>query len=427
MNAPIPESAGAFRAGLSGVRQRGLLVALPFMPFAAQCHFLALSPFLLEIAQESRRDIGTTGQLVTSMAVAWAAASLLGGGLSDRFGRKPILLYGLAVLSTCGLLAAVVTEFNLLMLVRFLGGLGGGVMMPTVLATVGDVFPPNERGKGLSWTMAGMSLAQVAGVPLITFLASVAGWRWSVGGLAVFTLLLVVVAWFLVPSSARRALPQGRGFGPPPLPLLLQPRVGLVMLSGFTERVAYGAVGIYLASFFIESYSVPYSSLAGALMVVAVGNLVGTLIGGPLTDRVSSKAHFVLYSMLATAATAGALLLLVPDLWVSATIGLVWGLVSALGRPAFFWLVTDLTRGARGAVMGLYVATSSLSWTVASMLGGVLIAASGFGSLAGMIVGFNLLCALSLVGLIAIQRDDTEAPLAGLEARAAAVSRGRVE
>jgi DHA1 family inner membrane transport protein len=313
------------------------------------------------------------------------------------------------------------------MLVRFLGGLGGGVMMPTVLATVSDVFPSNERGKGLSWTMAGMSLAQVAGVPLITFLASVAGWRWSVGGLAIFTLLLVAAVWLLVPSSSRRATSQGRGFGPPPVLLLLQPRVGLVMLSGFTERVAYGAVGIYLATFLIESYSVPYSSLAGALMVVAIGNLIGTLIGGPLTDRVSSKVHFVLYSMLATAVAAAALLLLAPDLWVSATIGLVWGLVSALGRPAFFWLVTELTRGARGAIMGMYVATSSLSWTVASTFGGVLVAASGFGSLAAMIVGFNLLCVLSLVGLIAIQRDDSGTPRAGLKARAAAVPTGSVD
>lgn len=406
MTTPASNAKPGRAAPLSGGRLRGLLFALPSTTFAAQCHYLALTPFLVDIAAETHTDLATTGQLMAWMALGWGVAALLGGGLSDRFGRKPVLLGGLSVLSVASLGSALAQDYLPLLLSRLVGGLGGGTMMPAVFAIVADVFPRHERGRGLGWTMAGMSMSQVAGVPLVTFMAGLAGWRWSVGGLSLVTLLLVPLAVLLVPSPARRPGPVSLAATSPlaSLGILRQPRVFLVLLSSFTERLGFGAVAVYLASYLIASYGVPYNELAWALMLVASGNLLGTLLGGRLADRTVAKAELTLASLVGMSVAGTAAMLIQPGVWPSAALGVVWGLSGALGRPAFFWIISEISREARGAVMGMHVSLSSFSWLIAAFVGGLLIAAGGFNALAAFIAISGVLSAGSVGGLVVLLR-----------------------
>src|SRR5919199_303383 len=370
-------------------RRLAMLVALAGGGLLSTATTIGITPFLLDIARDLGTDLAAAGNLVALQSVTWGVASLVAGAASDRLGRRPLLVAGLLALFISGVAVAWSGTYVWVAVWRMFGGLGGGAFMGTVFATVSDHFPAAERGRSLGWVVTGQSLALVLGVPAMTLAGAAAGWRGAVLAHAIAVLVCAASVWLLVPRSSGR--PGQRPMSLRSLTRLVGPRVLALLFASSTERVCYAAVAVFLPTYLLTRYGIDARQLALGLGMVAVGNLLGNLVGGQLSDRVRAPQLLVAFSLSAAGALALPVLSWSPAVAVSIALGFVYTVVNATGRPAALTVLSGVSSEARGAVLGLNITFSSLGWLGATGLGGLVLGVAGFGGLAALTLGFGLL------------------------------------
>jgi predicted MFS family arabinose efflux permease len=365
--------------------------------FLSTTNGLSTTPFLLLMSQEFQTDLFTITLPIGLSNIAWAFSSLLSGQLADRFGRKPMLLLGQTLLMFSAIGTALSQDVVSLTLWRLANGLAGGAQMPAIYATASDLVPASRRGTALGWVVTGQSLALVIGTPLCATLGAFAGWRWGVGVIGLLAILVIAAIASAVPGSAAASV-RARRDGPELWSLVRRPRIATLFAASAFERVCYASAVTFFATFLLASYSFPLEWLGPALTFVSLGNLIGGQIGGRLTDRLERKFPLIVICLLVNAALALPLLGTTPGAAISVGLGFAYTLANAVVRPPLMWMVSELSSEGRGAVLGFNVFVASGGWLIASLIGGWLIAASGFGSLSVLTAG----CALVSAGFGAL-------------------------
>ena len=272
---------------------------------------------------------------------------------------------------------------------RIIGGIGGGSFMGTVFATVADRFPARERGRALGWLTTGQSLSLVVGVPILTSLGGVWGWRGAFWTYALAMVAAAALAAFVVPSVGR-----DHGSVPPSFLAtlrLLSPRTLALLLAGVGERLCYAAVSVFIPTYLVQTYGLSLGTLAVGLAIIASGNLVGNLIGGRLGDRYQAHGLIAALSLLATGLAALPLLLWQPGAWASIALGFGYTLLNSVGRPILLTALSAVSGEARGAILGLNITGASFGWLMATTIGGPLILGAGYGGLGLFTTAIGLL------------------------------------
>jgi EmrB/QacA subfamily drug resistance transporter len=143
--------------------------------------------------------------IINSYTITLAALLLPLGALGDRWGRKPMLLAGLVMFGVASVVAGLAPSTEVMLVARFLSGVGAAMIMPVTLAVITSTFPAEERSKAIGvWTgVAGGG--GLLGMYLSAVLVDVANWRW----LFVLPVALVVVALVMalrsIPNSLEKA------------------------------------------------------------------------------------------------------------------------------------------------------------------------------------------------------------------------------
>lgn len=356
-----------------------MLVTLSLAMFFVSANSGAISPFLLAMAD----DLGTTLAAIANLAAyasfTWAAGSLCAGTASDLLGRRPLILLGLAIIGASSIGVAVADSYGMLVFWRVVSGIGGGAYMGSVFAAVADRFPAEERGRSLGWLATGQSLSLVLGVPLLTMVGSVGGWRGASWAYGIAVLAATVGAWAIVPASKSQA-----GAGAVPFQGLrraLTPRTGLLIASGVAERLCFAGISLFFPTFLLTEYGVSFTTLALALAPIAAGNFVGNIVGGRLADRFAARDLVFGVALAATGLLALPALQWTPGLLVSVALGFAYNLLNAIGRPVLLTALSGISQEARGALLGLNITAGSMGWLLASAIGGPLIINVGFGGL----------------------------------------------
>jgi len=360
-------------------RRQAMLLALCGGALLSSVTGIGIAPFLLDIARDLSVDLTAAGNLVALQSVTWGVASLFAGAASDRLGRRPILTLGLAVIAVSGAGVVVSNDYLPVAFWRALSGVGGGAFMGTVFATVSDQFPPSERGRSLGWVVMGQSLALVLGVPAVTLLGAPFGWRGSILIQSMVLAAVTCVVWLTVPprsAASSQPAPSLRS-----TLRLLGPRVLALFGASCAERVCYATVVVFLPTYLLVQYGVDAFTLAVGLLVVAIGNFVGNLVGGHLSDRVPAPHAVIVGSLLATAALAVPVLLWAPAVVISIGLGFLYTFSNAAGKPALLTSLSQVSEEARGAVLGLNITVASIGWLSATGLGGFVVSTAGFGGL----------------------------------------------
>ena len=356
-----------------------MLVALAAATFVVTSTGSGMAPFLTAIARDLATSLPAVANLFSIQAVTWGVASLIAGTLSDRLGRRTILVAGIALLGMTRLGFAASHAYSQLVIWQLVSGVGGGAFMGTVFAAVSDHVPAGGRGRALSWVITGQSLALVVGVPIVTVIGALAGWRGAIAVHGATVILTAVAVWFAVPPDPKRAPhPHARKMR---LAALAQPRLLALLAAGTTERVCFGALAIYLPTFLQHKYDVSLGTLALALALVALGNLAGNVLGGRIADRVRARGLVFATASLLTAFLAAPTLMWAPGLAVSVALGFAYSFVNASSRPSLMATLSEVPGEVRGAVFGLTVTMASVGWILAGSVGAALVATGGFAAL----------------------------------------------
>lgn len=344
-----------------------------------------LGPLLLQLAQEFRVSLAQAGLLATATALPWAIGAPILGPLSDRFGRRRMLAASLAGLGLATSSGALAPSFQVLLAVRVVSGVLASAGPTSLMAAVGDHFPPSRRATALGWVNAGFGLSALAGVPFAGAVAGAFGWRAAFLTIGTITLALAAVIWWRLPGQQTQP-----ASGEPVLgayrAVLRAPGLAAVLLGNVLERSVFATVGLYLASFLMQTYAISLLDAAPLLALTAIGTIVGNIIGGRLADAGSQPLIFGAGQLIA-AVFALAYFTSTPGLAASVALGGLFGLATSASRPAIIAMASALSSRHRGTALGIFSFTNQAGWALgpaASALGYALAGYTAVGVLCGL-------------------------------------------
>jgi len=151
----------------------------------------------------------STVQLTLSVfVIGFGGAQLIIGPLSDRFGRRPVLLVGLVLYVAASALCALAQSINLLIAARFLQALGCCTAVIIARAIVRDAYAPEDSARLIARASTWISLAPIFGPILGSYLQVRYGWRAAFVALGVFAALLFATAVMRLPETNAHKNPQ---------------------------------------------------------------------------------------------------------------------------------------------------------------------------------------------------------------------------
>ena len=368
MSSPFPSLAE--RA--TEARRLGALMLTAFVDTLGSFLVLALLPFYAE-------DFGATpqqvGLLVSAFAVAQMVTAPLWGRLSDRWGRRPVILLGMALSIAAFLVFAYARSLPLLLLARFAQGIAGGTVS-VVFAYLSESVAPERRAEGIGWLTAATSAAAMIGPAIGSFAGR---YDPSYPGLVAAGLAAVglVIAWRLLPEP-HKAAPEGAPKRPlfgaltsvvrQPLATVHQ-LIWIYALGMLATNAMTAVAGLYLdRRFGIDERGVWwfFTTLAGISLLTRV------LLLGPMV-RLLGEVRLLRLGVLLFALG----LLSVP--WPQSPWGLGWSVaLIAVGSSFLYPCTTSLVSKSPGSaadlgqVMGVQQAYGGMSRIAGPILAGLL-------------------------------------------------------
>lgn len=356
---------------------------------------------LPDIASGIGISIPSAGHLISAYAVGVVVGAPLFAVAGARFARHKMLLALIGLFVIGNLASAVAGSYGLLIGARLLAGLPHGAFFGLAALVAMDMAKPGRAGRAIGRVMLGIPIANVAGVPIATWLGQTFGWRSAfalVGVLGVATALMVAI--FVPHSHPDRTRTVRRELGD-----FANTQVWLTLLIGAVGFGGMFAMYSYIAPTITEVTGLSAATVPLFLLAYGVGGLIGTSIGGRLTDWSVMKTIIIgnvatgLLLALFTVTSAHPVLAVINLFAVSVSISLfVVGLQLRLMRAA-------------GEARTLGAASNHASLNLANALGawlGGLVIAGGFGYTAPSWVGAGL-CALGLIVIVISVRLDRRA------------------
>lgn len=201
----MPQPTDAVEPALTGEQPKGdlpkgydtLLVVILFLTwgtvFLDRMSIAYLAPFIVPDLHLTAAQIGL---LSSVLAVAWAFSTFIFGAVSDRVGRKPVLIPSVLSFSVLSWLSGVTRSVGQLFFVRGLMGIAEGPAWPTITATVEANSPPERRGRNVGIVVSAAGLVGFAVAPVLTTqIAARFGWRAGFFIAGVPGLILGIVLW----------------------------------------------------------------------------------------------------------------------------------------------------------------------------------------------------------------------------------------
>ncbi len=162
-------------------------------------------PAIPALAAELGGGLAAAQLTVTSFFIGFALGQIFIGPLSDRFGRKPVLLWGIALFVLTSLACLLATDIETLLLLRLLQGLAGATGPILSRAVVRDLFEGPVMARVMSFVMAAFITAPIVAPTIGAGLLALGSWRWIFAFLGLYG--LAMLAWTALRLEETRRFP----------------------------------------------------------------------------------------------------------------------------------------------------------------------------------------------------------------------------
>ncbi|MBU8906816.1 MFS transporter [Desertibacillus haloalkaliphilus] len=346
-------------------KELSILFATMFLVMVGFGIIIPVIPFYAEEMGASPTQLGLLMATYSFMQLVFAP---MWGRVSDRIGRKPVIMIGIFGLALSFFLLAVSTELWMLFAARIIGGFLSAANMPTVMAYVADITSEEDRGKGMGIIGAAIGLGFVFGPATGGVFSEISlAMPFYVAATSSFITLFLI--FFMLRESLPLESRQKRAKKKRSLRLELQgPKSILFYLQLFVSLSLAGLEATF-AYFAAERAGLGPVQLGYIFMIMG---LVGAMIQGGLVGRLTKKyGEGVVIQAGITISAIGFALILLIDNFVTAAIFLsIFGIGNGLIRPSVSSLLTKESTTGYGSTTGLLSSFDSLGRIIGPPLGG---------------------------------------------------------
>ncbi|WP_051613697.1 MFS transporter [Rhodococcus sp. UNC23MFCrub1.1] len=385
------------------------LLALALGTFALGTSEFVVMGMVSVLSASLEVSVSATGAVVTAYAVGVAVGAPLMILALNRVQRQRALLILLGIFVVSHVAAACAPTFEWLVVLRFVGGLPHGAFFGLAAVVATSLVPPSAQGRAIAVVIAGLTVANVVGVPAATALAQHAGWRASFGVVAALGALALVTVATSVPADLEVPLPSIRDeFGG------LFNRHSLLTIA--TVAVGFSglfAVYAYIDPLMTQHFGLDEAHLPWVLAVVGIGFTVGTLIGGWATDR---SVRWALICGLLVFAIALAVLPLVGSVAAAVALLFVIGGASFAAEPPIQKRLIDQAPDAPTVASATNQSAFNVANAIGAAVGGVIIASGSSPVVLGPIGAAFVVVGLVLA-ILSLASDRNSRDRNGLAAR----------
>lgn len=359
----------SFFTQMTKQQRTGLLfvILILFIDMLLYSLLIPIVPYFTETLQPSSTMMGV---LFSSYAVAMLIATPIFGPISDRFGRRIMLLIGLLGLAVSTLLFAFSESMVLLITARFVQGISAAATWPTALALLADLFPPQKRGAVMGTALTAISTGTLLGAPIGGWLFEISDHRMPFLAAAAFTVLNIVLVYFFLKEDTNRTVSeklQLSGFIRNPQVVFI---AGIVLLA----EVSLCLLEPTLPVFFTEKFGTTPTTigLLFAIMTLAYGMIAP--VAGSLSSRYNP--YKLMFGGIISLAVFMPFLTLSGSLWQTAiAMALVGAGVGFTLSPTLATLggiIDEGGSGAYGTAYSLFNMFHGVGMVAGPLLGGIL-------------------------------------------------------
>ena len=401
------------RTRLSHGSPRLALAALAIGAFAIGTGEFVIMGLLPDVAGGLSVDVPDAGQLISAYALGVVVGAPLLIAAANRFPRKAVLIGLMAAYAVFNVVSAVAPTYEWVVAARFLSGLPHGAFFGIGAVVAGSLVAPERRARAMARMFAGLTLANVAGVPVSTLLGQQVGWRWVFAVVGVIGLLAATAVAIAVPDvrpadGPVRLSRELRALGRRP--------VWMALLVATVGGAGLFATYSYITPMLTDVAGFSPTEVTGLLALFGIGMTVGNLLGARLADSATLPT---IYGGLGAEAVLA--LLFVPALQNQVTTVLVlfaFAVTTFTVVPSVQLRIIAGAGDAPNLASGANQAAFNVANALGAALGGVAISA-GFGVASPNVVAAALALSGLGIAVVAGRSDRRAAAAAATHAREA--------
>lgn len=342
---------------------------------------MILSPILPMIGDQLDIADAMLGTLVSVYSVMVGIFAILAGPVSDKIGRRRILILGCVTMTVALMLHGLVTNYAGFIAVRIFAGSAGGILSGAAVSYIGDYFPYERRGWATGWVMSGSAFGQIIGIPMGIVMAGQWGFRspfYLFAATMAMTVLLLVAR---VPQpdvrrnrdrlSVRRATADY-------IAMLRRPEVAWASLAFFMMFLGVSIFVIYLPTWLERDLGFSARDIALMFLVGGIANVLTGPRAGRLSDRIGRKG-IILLACIGLSIVMVLTVAVVRTVWTAYPFFFLTMVLVAMRISPFSALLTALVSDERrGSLMSLTVALGQLGFALGGAVAGPLFARYGY-------------------------------------------------
>lgn len=357
-------------------KEKILLLILSSIQFVHIVDFMIIMPLGPEFREAFDLDPTLFIFIVAAYTLSAGISSLAAAFFIDRFDRKKALAFCFAGCSIATIGCGLAPDFIELMLARALAGAFGGVLVALVNAIVADQFPEERRGAAMGILMAAFSVASVVGLPAGLYLSAVFNWQMPFLVLGVLGLVLLVAAWFIVPSM--RGHMQRAADRPTPIDVMQRlfqnPNQLRALLFMIFIMIGQFSVIPLISDYLVHNQGFNKNEITLVYLFGGLATMISLPLIGKLADRIGKPLTFVIAASISIIPLAMITDLPEIPIWgiYAVTVGF-FVFISGRAVPAMAMATSTALPQNRGSLMSFVISVRQLAAGVAALITGTLV------------------------------------------------------
>ena len=364
------------------------ILALAIGGFGIGTTEFAMMGLLPNVAAGVGVSVPTAGHVISAYALGVVIGAPLLVAIGAKMPRKALALGLMALFTVGNLLSIFAQDYTTLLVTRFIAGLPHGAFFGVAAVLAASLVAPTKRGRAISMVMMGLSVANVLGVPLATFVGQQYGWRWLFVLVGIIGVITMVCIWFFVP--AQKAHPDASLRKE--LSALRRGQVWLTLLVGIVGFGGFFAVYTYVANTMTDVAGFASDFLPVIVGLYGLGMVAGSYIGGRMADWSVMGSIYVMMGFIAAVLVIYAATVHIQ--WMALLMIFIIGASGSMLVPSLQTRLLDVSPGAPTLASSLNHSALNMANALGAFVGGLVIT-WGWGFTAPAMVG----AALAVLGL----------------------------